>query len=138
VRVKLVERRYTRKRLLQPRPPWEWRPRAIEGPPRVLLTNHHEPLYVYRNKLRIEAGFIDYCLRMYQQRITILKSLQVEFDDAEWDVILEWADWIEIVESTREKTWRIDSTCARKNAIRIDTPFGPRWAVPLHHYSESS
>lgn len=139
--MRFVRRKVTR--LQQPRPPWEWRPTASEGPPRVLLSNHKDLITVPLGEAHVVVGKLDWMLRLYQHHgATTRSALQeidgetyVVYEGSEWERVEPVAEWLELVNRRTDTVCRTGIRSGRKYGCRIDLPRGKGWAVPLAIYS---
>jgi hypothetical protein len=124
----------------QPRPPWEWRPSFRAGAPRTCLSSYRDPVYIRSGEHVFKVGQFDWMLRLYQHVGVSEQSVRWEgyvlYDlDYEIPLIRLSTDWIEYVDNRREMVFRIPKKDALAAGGEIETPDGPRFAVPLSAYS---
>jgi hypothetical protein len=124
----------------QPRPPWEWRNSFRAGAPRTCLSNYRDPVYVRQGDHLYKVGQFDWMLRLYQHVGVSEQSVRWEgyvlYDlDTEMPGIRLSTDWIEYVDNHREMVFRISKKEALAAGGTVETPYGPRFGIPLSAYS---
>ena len=86
------------------------------GAPRVLLSNHKDPVTVPLGDTKFRVGMLDWMLRLYQHRGVTSKSVIQELDGEEyvcylideWSKIEHVAHWLELVLDSEDTVCRID------------------------------
>jgi hypothetical protein len=85
-------------------------------------------------------GLYDESQRLYQtggelERFVFWKMKLVSLPYEAWVQVVEKADWIEIIDHTRNECWRVPMARARKHAVRYEAGVGPRVGIPIKHWS---